>query len=257
MTAQTQSIRLDVAKPRTATSNWNNLYLLGGVAALLVVLTALAEIAITFLPGGYTSTETVAGWFGLLQDNWFLGLRNLGLLNIVMVAFGIPLYLALYAAHRNVSPASAALAMIISYMGVAVFYATNRAFPMLALSNSYAAASTEAQRTLIASAGQAMLAVGQSHSPGTFVGFFLSEIAGILISVVMLRGKVFSPRTAYTGMIGFGMLFVYEILASFAPQAQEATLIPALLGGVASTIWYILIARRLLQLRMEEPGAAK
>ncbi|HEY6074999.1 MAG TPA: hypothetical protein VIV15_16875, partial [Anaerolineales bacterium] len=181
MTAKLQTVRLDMAKTETDFSKWSNLYPLGGAAALLILLTALAEIAITFLPGGYTTAETVTEWFTLLQDNWFMGLRNLGLLNIVMVAFGIPLYLTLYAAHRNTNKELAALAVILSYLGVAVFYATNRAFPMLDLSIRYAAATTEAQRTILEAAGQAMLAVGQSHTPGTFLAFFLSEIAGILI----------------------------------------------------------------------------
>jgi Domain of unknown function (DUF4386) len=254
MTAQMQSIRQDVVKNEAAVTSLSNLYLLGGVAALLVVMTALVEIVITFLPGGYTITETVADWFTLLQDNWFLGLRNLGLLNIVMVAFGIPLYLALYAAHRNVNQAFAALAMIISYIGVAVFYATNRAFPMLDISSHYVAAGTEAQRTMIEAAGQAMLAVGQSHTPGTFLAFFLSEIAGILMAMVMLRGRVFGRGTAYAGIIGYGLLFVYEILSSFVPSVHDAILILAMVGGIASMIWYILIARRLFQLRLDDCG---
>ena len=245
------------ANLESTTSDWTNLYKLGGAAALLIVLTALIEILITFLPGGYTTSETVIDWFTLLQNNWFLGLRNLGLLNIVMVAFGIPLYLALYAAHRNVNQAFAALAMIISFIGVAVFYGTNRAFPMLELSTRYAAATTEAQRTILEAAGQAMLAVGQSHTPGTFLAFFLSEIAGILMAIVMLRGKVFSRGTAYAGIIGFGLLFVYEILSSFAPSVHDAILILAMVGGLASMVWYILIARRLFQLRLDDCGYAK
>jgi len=40
---------------------------------------------------------------------------------------------------------------------------------------AYPLATSEAQRTIIASAGQAMLSVGQSHTPGTFMAFFLSE----------------------------------------------------------------------------------
>jgi uncharacterized membrane protein len=257
MAAQMQSIGKDVAKTETTISSWSNLYLLGGAAALGIVLTALIEILITFLPGGYTTSETVIDWFRLLQDNWFLGLRNLGLLNIVMVAFGIPLYLALYAAHRKVNQTFAVLAMILSFIGVAVFYGTNRAFSMLELSTRYAAATTEAQRTILEAAGQAMLAVGQSHKPGTFLAFFLSEIAGILMAMVMLRGKVFSRATAYAGIIGFGLLFVYEILSSFAPSVHDAILILAMVGGLASMIWYILIARRLFQLRLDDCGFGK
>src|SRR5512147_2642978 len=111
----------------STSSGWTSLYKLGGAAALGIVLTALIEIFITFLPGGYTTSETVIDWFRLLQDNWFLGLLYLGLLNIIMTALGIPMVFALYAAHQRVNHPFAALAMILSFLGVAVFYATNRA----------------------------------------------------------------------------------------------------------------------------------
>jgi hypothetical protein len=248
MTTQIQTIHLNEASTESVDSNWGSLYKLGGAAALLILLTALTEILITFLPGGYTTAETVIEWFDLLQDNWFLGLRNLGLLNIVMVTLGIPLYLALFIAHHRVNRATAALAMIISFIADAVFFATNRAFPMLDLSQRYAAATTEAQRGMIEAAGQALLSVGQSHTPGTFLAFFLSGIAAILMVGVMLRGKIFSKATAFAGMVGFGFLFGYDCLSSFVPSSHDAILVPAMVGGLASMVWYILVARRFYQL---------
>lgn len=242
---------------KSTASGGTSLYKLGGAAALLIVLTALIEIIITFFPGGYTTSEAVIDWFTLLHHNWFLGLRNLGLLNIVMTAFGIPMFFALYMVHRNVDQKYAALAMILSFIGVAVFYGTNRAFPMLDLSRRYAAATTDAQRTILEAAGQAMLSVGQSHTPGTFVAFFLSELAGILMAIVMLRGKVFNQVTAYAGMVGFGLLFVFEILSSFVPLLHDAILILAMGGGLLTMAWYILIARRLFQLARSVGGGAK
>ncbi len=232
----------------TADQAWRTLYKIGGAAALLIVLTALIEIIITFLPGGYASSETVSDWFTLFHNTPFLGLRNLGLLNIVMTMLGIPMFFVLYAAHRNVSQPFAALAMIISFIGVAVFYATNRAFPMLDLSNQYASATTDAQRVTLLAAGQAMLSVGQSHTPGTFLGFFLSEVAGILISIVMLRSKIFSKPNAYFGIVGFSLLLIFEICSSFVPTLSHVVLILAMSGGPLSMMWYILIARRLFQL---------
>jgi hypothetical protein len=224
------------------------LYRVGGVAALLVVLTALVEIGLTFLPGGYATTETVTDWFTLLQNDWFMGLRNLGLLNILMIAFGVPALFATYIAHRPMDHTFAALAVIISFIGVAVFYATNRAFPMLDLSIRYSVANTETEKAVLAAAGQALLSVGQSHTPGTFLGFLLSEVGGILLSLVMLRGRVFSRAAAYAGLIGFGLFFVFEILSSFVPSLHDVALIVAMGGGIANMTWYILIARRLFQL---------
>jgi hypothetical protein len=192
MAAQIQAIPTHPALDGVEEYIWQSICWLGGTAALLIVLTALAEMLITFLPGGYTTAERVTEWFALLQNHPFLGLRNLGLLNIIMVALDIPLAFTLYWVHRKITPSLAALALILSLMGTAIFYGTNRAFPMLDLSTQYAATASDTQRTALEAAGQAMLAVGQSHTAGTFLAFFFSEIAGILMAVVLLRGKLFN-----------------------------------------------------------------
>jgi hypothetical protein len=248
MIAQIQPVRQVVTQNEVGETNSQTICTLGGAAALLIMLTALFEILITFLPGGNTTADTVTDWFALLQTNPFLGLRNLGLLNIVMTALGIPMIFTLFTIHRKGYQAYAALAMIVSFIGDAVFYATNRAFPMLDLSIQYAAATTEAQRSILEAAGQAMLAVGQSHTPGTFLAFFLSEIAGILMAIVLLRGKVFNRAGALAGMIGYGFLLVFEILSSFMPSYHAASMIIAMIGGLANMTWYIIIAFRLFQL---------
>jgi hypothetical protein len=191
----------------------------------------------------------VLDWFILFQQNWFMGLRNLGLLNIFFNALAILTYFALYAAHReNPHQPYAALAMIISFLGIGVFLATNRAFPMLALSKQYEAATIDVQRTVLEAAGQSMLSVGQSHTPGTFLGFFLSEVAGFVISIVMLQSNIFGKVTAYAGILGFGILSVFEFFSSFIAGLSDAAMILAMIGGLSSMAWYILIARKLFQL---------
>jgi hypothetical protein len=246
-----QTISDQVTENGHGEGNWGSIYKLGGAAALGAVLVMLAEIGITFLPGGGMSAgaETVLDWFALFQSNWFLGLRNLGLLNIMATALGIPVYLALYGTHRRGGQSAyAALAAIIYFIGVGVFMATNRAFPMLALSDQYAAATSEAQRATIAAAAQAMLSVGQSHTPGTFLGFLFSEISGILISTVMLRSRVFSKAAAYAGIVGFGFLLVFDICASFAPGLAKVTPLFVMIGALLSLTWYVLVSLRLFGL---------
>jgi hypothetical protein len=228
--------------------DWSHLYKLGAVTSALILLTALLEMLITFLPGGYSSAETVVEWFNLLHDNWFLGLRNLGLLNIVMTGLSIPMFFALCMAHWQANPKYSALALIISITGIAVFYGTNRAFAMLDLSNQYALANSNAQRTALEAAGQALLAVGQSHTPGTFIAFFLAEMAGVMVSLVMLRAGIFSKLSAWAGILGFGMLGVFEICKSFIPGASDLALIFAMVGGMLNLLWYGLIARRLYKI---------
>jgi hypothetical protein len=240
---------MDKSNIEMADAPWRSLYKLGGAAALLTVLAGVVEILLTFLPGGNpTGVVTAVDWYALFQGSWFFGLRNLGLVNIFLTILGGLVLFALYGAHRRVNPAYAALVLGISFMGAAVFFATNRAFAMLNLSQQYAAAPTDGQRLVLAAAGQALLAVGQSHTPGTFLAFFLSEVAGIGMSLVMLRGKVFGRASAYAGLAGFGLLLVFEICASFIPAAKAVAMPIAMVGGLASMAWDILVARRLFQL---------
>jgi hypothetical protein len=235
----------------SAERSWKSIYRAGAAGALLAVLAGIVEIAISFVPGSGqigAGAVGVANWFTLFQQNWFIGMRNMGLINIFLTAFGILLAVALYGAHRKVDPAFATLATVLSFMGAGIFFATNRAFAMWALSNEYAVATTEAQKTVLLAAGQAMLAVGQSHTAGTFLAFCMSELASILIGVVMLRGKVFSRVTAWTGILGFAILLSYEIGSSFSPALYVVAMYFAIPGGLLSMAWYILTARRLLQL---------
>jgi hypothetical protein len=230
-------------------SGWRALYVVGAVAALVTVLNGVIEIAITFFPGGGMSFSpvTAVDWFTLFQSSRFLGLRNLGLLNIFFTCLSIPVFCALYSAHRRTHQAFAGLSMIVAFIGVTVFLGTNRAFPMLALTDRYAAATTDVQRSALAAAGEAMLAVGQSHTPGTLLAFLLSSAAGVGISIVMLLGKVFNKATAIIGIIGFALLLIFELTSDLAP-GFSASFLFAISGGPLSMVWDLLIALRLFQL---------
>ena len=237
-----------VSHSANGNSTWESIYKIGGVAALSAVLVGIIESMIQFLPGGNVPHETILEWFLLFQASPFMGLRDLGLLNLFLNALAIPIYFALYAAHKeNRNQPYAALAVIISLLGIGVFFATNRAFSMLDLSNQYAAATTDAQRAMLEAAGKSMISVGASHTPGTFLGFFLSEVAGLMISIVMLRGKIFSKTNAYAGILGFSILLVIEYFSTFS-GLSDVMMILFMIGGLLSMAWYILIAKRLFQL---------
>jgi hypothetical protein len=210
------------------------------------------------VPAGTSAdTVTVLDWFALFQTDRFMALRNLGLLNMFFNALAIPGYLGFYAALRKENHAYAALAMATAFVGVAIFFGTNRALPMLDLSNRYSTSTTDAQRASLVAAGQAMLSVGGSHTPGTFVAFFLADLAGIMMSASMLRSKAFGRASAYLGMLGFALLLVFEILASFVWALDSVAIALAMLGGLLSTVWYVSSGLRLLRLgRKTLSGAA-
>ena len=83
---------------------WKYLYLTGGIAALFSVLVGQIEIIVNFFPEGNYFPKTIDGWFAFLQSDSFFALRNLGLLNLIFIPMGIPIFLALFAVHRRVNP---------------------------------------------------------------------------------------------------------------------------------------------------------
>ena len=231
---------------------WPSLYRLAGVTALLAILIVLTDILLTFLPAGaeQPGTLTARDWFTLFQDNAFFGLRNLGLLpNILTLCLLIPIFLALYVIHRR---ADAALAMIVFLVGAGIYLSNNAAFPMWALSTKYAAATTEGQRTVIAAAGEAVLARGEDFTPGSFAGILLPDIAVLLVSSAMLRGGIFGKVTACTGMFGSLFLAVFTVWATFIPVFFGAAILLAMFGGLLNMAWYVLTARRLFQLSRDQ-----
>ena len=147
-----------------------------------------------------------------------------------------------------------ALATTLAIIGIAVFLATNNPFSMLSLSDQYAAATTDAQRSLFLAAGQAMLAnTNQRAVEGFNMGFLLVSVAGLIVSAVMLRSNIFSKVTAYVGILANAVSLAEYFRLVFVPEAVLLLLFIAIASCLLLLIWYILIARRLFQLgRLEK-----
>ncbi|HKN22716.1 MAG TPA: hypothetical protein VJX73_14930, partial [Terracidiphilus sp.] len=203
---------------------------MGGASVSLAILVVLAEIAIGFLPGVAPATQrtvTVVDWFSLFQNSWFLGLRNLGLLNLIGAALLTPAFLAIYFALRRDAEPWAATGAILFVVGMAVYLSTNRAFAMLSLSSQYARAITDAQRALLAGAGQAMLAESANR-----LGLFMIDAAGLVLSAAMLKGTVFGKGVAYAGIVGNALMIFVEIVLAFAQAWIKVGLVIAIGGGI-------------------------
>lgn len=229
---------------------WKSFYIFGGVATIIGLVGILLDVIIGNITGGNLAElpQTAIDRFTQLQDNSLLGLYNLDLLNIIIQIILIPAYFAIYAAHRKVNNAYASFEFIIFLTGTIIFVATNTALPMLELSNKYSLATSETQRSYYAAAGEAMLARGAHGSFGVFIGFVLPNIAGIIMSAVMLKGKVFSKTNSYLGIAGSSLILVYLILVTFLPTTKNFATAIAMPGGLMAMAWMVLFAIRLFRL---------
>jgi len=242
----------------TAQASWKGLYRIAGAGALVSVVLMLLDIALSFLGGDVpVGAMTAADWFAHLQQNEFVGLRNLGLFNVVNLTLSIPLYLAMYHLHRKDDPAYAALALILCVVSAAIYCSNNQALSLLALSGQYAQAVTEAQKSLLLNAGAVLLAQAEDFTPGAFLGFFLSSAASLLLMVVMLRGGVFSRRLALTGLAGTALLLIFTIIATFVPTLFGLVMPLAIFGGLLMLVWNISVALSLFRLGGVPRGAVR
>lgn len=221
----------------TVHSDWNGLYRVGAVAALLMFVLTLVQsfIFITNPP-----PSTVIDYFTLFQKSQILGLLDLDLLLIVINILLILIYLALYVALVRISKSYMTIALAIGLVGTILFFASREAtFGMLSLSNQYAAASTDTERAILLAAGQTLLTIYNGTA------FDLSYIFGgvviLIFSIVMLRSNIFSKATAYLGI-------VMGILMLVPPTVGTIGLLLSLISLIPTLIWLIPIARRLFQL---------
>jgi len=230
--------------------NWRSVYIAGGIATMIALVGIVLDVIVGSGTGGNLSAlpQTATDRFVQFQTSPLLGLYNLDLLNILNQIFLIPAYVALYAAHRKTNPAFSLLALIIFLVGTTVFITTNTALPMMELSNKYASATTESQKTLLAAAGEAMLARGSHGSLGVFLGFVLPNIGGLIMSFAMLSGKVFSKVTSLLGVVGSSLILLYIVLVTFAPNVQAMATAVSMPGGLLLMAWMVLFTIKFFRL---------
>jgi hypothetical protein len=233
------------ANAETPDSTYQELYKFGGAAALIAALLILGEIVVLAI---YPQPGNISDWFMLFQSNKIVGLLDLWVLEIPMYLMFIFLFLALYMALRKTNQNLMVIGLTLALLGIGVFFATNNPISMLSLSNQYATATTDAERSILLASGQALLSNTSQRAVGGFnMGLFLVSAAGLMVSSVMLQSKSFSRTTACLGILAHGLS-----LADYLRQALTSSAIAALLvilpNALFLVIWYVLVGRRLYQL---------
>lgn len=220
-------------------------YMLGGIAAWIVVLLMLGEILFFVF---YPAPETVIGWFNLFQNNALIGILDFWGLEIPMYLMFILVFLTLFYLLREKQPYLMAIALTFVIVGSAIFLSTNNPFSMLILSNQHAAAATAVEKSTLVGAGDMILANTNQRAVGGFnVGLFLVSIAGLLTSSVSLNSQFFRKATAITGILAFG-LSLLDYLRQVLTQSLLISLLIILSGALCLSVWFFLVGRKLYQL---------
>ena len=220
-------------------NQWKTIYTIGAITTIIVLCGIVLDMVVGAITGADITAlpQTAIERFHQMNDNPWLGLYNLDLLNMVMQIIFIPSMFALYGAHRKLQQPSALLTFVLFLFATTLFVTGNTALTMLDLSQRYFAAPTDEQKMLIAAAGEAMLARGAHGSRGVFPGFALIPVANALMSVVMLRANVFSRTTSWFGIIGNTLMVVYVVLVTFVPGVETMAMAFAMPAGLLVMGW--------------------
>ncbi|MBE0690944.1 MAG: DUF4386 family protein [Anaerolineae bacterium] len=235
-------LRETKAPVRTGDVRWKRLYRIGAVAVLVTVAFYLTELVVLSL-GGRSFPSTINDWFALFAESRLLGLLYLNALDMLSIALMGPMFLALYMALRQADEAWMTVGLFFGLIGIPIFIAPRSiTLNVLTLSDRFAAATTDVQRTQIMTVGESV-ALG---SPTTqTVGFLFIATAVFIISLVLLRSTIFGKVTAYVGLLASSITFIGFITMLVAPSIAGVFVVLSMLPWL---VWWLLIARGLWQL---------
>lgn len=218
---------------------WGLLYRAGALAAWFTALLIPVAVASHIMwPPPPWAPGAAAEWFAYIQDNPFAGLLNLDFAMEIGLVLSVPFYLALFAALRQANRSLMMMAISAALLGTLLHLLSNTSLEMIMLSQSYATATTDAQRTLYLAAGEASLAA--YYGMVFHVSYVLGYIAYILIGFVMLKNNIFSRATAILGIV--------TGIAGFGFYLPKIGLLLSVLVVLLIGIWNVVVGRKLFRL---------
>ena len=231
--------------PRSEPS-YRTLFCLGSWAAWIAAALILAETVVFIL---YPQPGTIEGWFQLFQVRPVIGLLDAWLLELPLYAAFVGVFLALYTLFKKDHAVLALFGLAMALLGCVVFFATNNPFALLSLSDQHAAATTEAARSQLLAAGQALLIhTGQRAVGGFNLGLLLVSVAGLIFSLLMLRSAVFNRSTAIWGILA-NAVSLADYLRQALTDSPIATLLVVLPNTILLITWFCLLGHRLWKLK--------
>jgi hypothetical protein len=230
-----------VVAPPTFDPRYKTLYRLGSIASLLIAVFIVLAIG-AYLIWPYTANATtVEAIFSLLQTDRLGALISLDVSMLVIGPISMLLYLALYAALRQVDASVALIALVLNLLAVGLIIVCRPLVELVMLSDQYAAAADASEQMRLLAAGEVLRAQLDGTAWAMQTAFFM--LAGLLNSSLMLRTPFFSKATAWLGIgisaigLGFflpaiGILFIF-------------------INTIGSVPWCLLMARYLFKIAQE------
>lgn len=212
---------MDGFESETTNYRWKWLYKISGTAALLAGMIFLLAAIDLFLPGRQAGNGN--GWTTALQNNW-----------LVLV----------FKLHAGYSGVQIDLLNGLNFLDIVILALVGMAHIGL-----YAALKRTGKIWCFIALVQPFLGI---------VLFLITKMsgrsavmgAGLVSSVVMLRGNIFTRAIAAIGILACALLLAGDFSAGIPPSVIVAALFG--IGYMLLIVWFFLVAQRLFQLGHQE-----
>jgi hypothetical protein len=217
--------------------------LVGGISALVLGIGYLVTILVMIAyAGGFPplGTEARLAFFAEHAAGWWAATGLMVFTDLLYV----PIFLALYQVLKGINKYLMLLALACAVLFVVLDLAiTWTAYSSLViLGESYAGATSNAQRAIIVAAAGYPSAVIDSPLSGIYAIFF--PALGLLFASLVMRKGIFSKTTTYLGLIAG----ISGILAAVGPIIVGALDMAQYINSLLATFWYLVVGWSLYRL---------
>jgi len=224
-------------------SSRRNIYWIGGLVCMILTVYCISTFLIFILIG--PPPENIRECYTILHENRLYGLLRLDILTVFAMPLYYLLFYSIYLTLKGTNKEFVTISIILTFVGLTLFLSCTSVFSILSLSDKYALAIDDSEKSQLLAAGEALFSSDIWHGTSAFIGGLLLQTGGLLFSIAMLRSDVFSRITAYTGIFIFGLDLVHILIIFFLPLLSNILLV---IAGTFYILWFLLIGFRLFQL---------
>ena len=216
---------------------------LGAWSCIIFIIYSILTILIVGMIGG--PPASAAETFSILQQNRLAGLLRLDILTVFVMPLYYVLFYSLWKVMRPVENGLITISVILIFAGVTLFLAAPSTFSYLHLSDAYHAAANEIEKNTLLAAGQAVYSTDIWHGAGPQIGGILVQTGALIISILMLRGSIFTKLTAFIGILMHGLDLLHMLIGFFSTSTANLLMFVA---GPLYPVWFLLLGLRLFKL---------
>lgn len=231
------SAQIAAQESHTTNYQWKNLSRIGGIAALIQLGCVITTFVVFAVLGGEPASPQE--YFDILTTNRLAGILRMDFASLVNVILYSVTSLGIYATLHSYNKPFAGFATVMILLGISFSVSNHSGYTWIHLSDLYSAATTQAQRSQLLTAGQVIYNADWWRSTSGLISGIFMQGGMAFMSMIMLQHRVFSRYTAWAGILSNGLDWVHIFVTLFAPGIGEIIL---WVGGVFYFAWYPLLA---------------